>query len=101
LPQAEAAVLSVSELTPPPRFWLFSSKARVNYLDVNFRLGDALVFGKESVGLARELLDERVDCVIGIPMPGAVRSLNLANAVAIVLYEALRQTGVLHLNHSR
>jgi tRNA (cytidine/uridine-2'-O-)-methyltransferase len=53
------------------------------------------VFGKESVGLAPELLAERAEETIGIPMLGPVRSHNLANAVAIVLYEALRQTGQL------
>jgi tRNA (cytidine/uridine-2'-O-)-methyltransferase len=77
------------------RSWLFSGKASRSYLDVEFRLGDALVFGRESVGLPAAMLAERADHVIGIPMPGLVRSLNLSNAVSIALYEALRQTGVL------
>ncbi|HLV23105.1 MAG TPA: tRNA (cytidine(34)-2'-O)-methyltransferase [Polyangiaceae bacterium] len=75
------------------RSWLLSGKAERSYLDVRYEPGDRLVFGKESVGLDPSLLAERRDHVIGIPMPGAVRSLNLANAVAIVLYEALRQNG--------
>ena len=57
--------------------------------------GDALVFGKESVGLSEELLARFPDRTVGIPTLGAVRSLNLANAVGIALYEALRQVGAL------
>jgi tRNA (cytidine/uridine-2'-O-)-methyltransferase len=77
------------------RSWLFSGKAERSYLDVRFELGDALVFGKESVGLPDALLEERAEHVIGIPMPGLVRSLNISNAASIAVYEALRQTGVL------
>jgi len=77
------------------RSWLFSGKAARSYLDADFRCGDALVFGKESVGLPDALLDERGDQVIGIPTMGPVRSLNLANSVAIALYEALRRNGAL------
>ena len=58
-----------------------------------FRPGDALVFGKESKGLDDALLERFPDDVYGIPTLGPVRSLNLANAVGIVLYEALRQIG--------
>ena len=53
------------------------------------------MFGKESTGLDQALLDRYPDDVFGIPTIGAVRSLNLANAVSIVLYEALRCAGVL------
>jgi len=91
---AEARVAAFSP-NRTPRSWLFSGHARKSYLDAEFTLGDAFVFGKESVGLSRELLEERADDVIGIPMPGHVRSHNLANAVAIAIYEALRQTRVL------
>jgi tRNA (cytidine/uridine-2'-O-)-methyltransferase len=66
-------------------------------LDADFELGDALVFGKESVGLPPELLDQRGSQVIGIPMPGHVRSHNLANSVSIAVYEALRQKQALAL----
>lgn len=78
---------------PGARLLLFSAVAKVSYLDAGFRPGDALVFGKESVGLDEELLEQHPGAVFGIPTSGAVRSLNLANAVAIVLYEALRQAG--------
>lgn len=91
---AEAAVRVLSR-SASPRLWFFSGKARRSYLDVEFREGDALVFGKESTGLPDELLAERSPTVIGIPTLGEVRSLNLANSVAIGLYEALRQIGAL------
>ena len=78
---------------PSGRRWLLSGKARQSYLDVAFRPGDALIFGRESTGLDDALLQQHEADAIGIPMPGKVRSLNLANAVAIVLYEALRQVG--------
>ncbi len=80
-----------------PKTWLFSGHARQSYLEVDFQLGDALVFGKESIGLPRDLLEERGAQVIGIPMPGHVRSHNLANSVSIAVYEALRQNGALTL----
>ncbi|MBK8997101.1 MAG: tRNA (cytidine(34)-2'-O)-methyltransferase [Myxococcales bacterium] len=87
--------LASAEREIASRSWLFSGKAERSYLDVEFRLGDALVFGKESVGLPEELLAARAEQVIGIPTLGPVRSHNLGNAVAIAVYEALRQTGLL------
>ena len=74
------------------RLHFFSSEAERSYLDADFVPGDALVFGKESVGLPRELLHTHPERVWGIPTSGGVRSLNLSNAVAIVLYEALRRS---------
>lgn len=75
------------------RSWLFSGKSDRSYLDAPFTPGDTLVFGKESRGLDDQLLSERPDQVLAIPTSGAVRSLNLANSVAIALFEALRQCG--------
>lgn len=80
---------------PHSRLILCSARSARSYLDVDFQPGDALVFGKESVGLPRELIEERQEQVFAIPTMGAVRSLNLANAASIVLYEALRQLGML------
>ncbi|MGO9838380.1 MAG: tRNA (cytidine(34)-2'-O)-methyltransferase [Polyangiaceae bacterium] len=80
---------------PAGRIHLFSALAPRSYLDASYAPGDALVFGKESVGLPDELLARFPDRVLGIPTLGAVRSLNLANAVGIALYEALRQLGAL------
>ena len=78
---------------PEARLHLFSSQARRSYLDADLRPGDALVFGKESVGLDPEMLEKHRDRVWGIPTSGQVRSLNLSNAVALVLFEGLRKTG--------
>lgn len=75
------------------RLHLFSSEAVRPYFEADLRPGDALVFGKESVGLPRELLENHSDRVWAIPTSGKVRSLNLSNAVAIVLYDALHRNG--------
>jgi tRNA (cytidine/uridine-2'-O-)-methyltransferase len=79
---------------PDARLHLFSANAEQSYLETPFLPGDALVFGRESVGLPAALLEEHRERVWGIPTAGGVRSLNLSNAVAIVLYEALRRVGV-------
>jgi tRNA (cytidine/uridine-2'-O-)-methyltransferase len=81
--------------SPSGKLHLFSAKSARSYLDAGYAPGDALVFGRESVGLAPELLARHEDRVVAIPTLGAVRSLNLANAVGIALFEALRQTGAL------
>lgn len=80
---------------PSARPALFSANAAVSYLDADLRPGDALVFGKESVGLSPALLERFEGRVYGIPTAGGVRSLNLSNAVALVLYDALRRAGAL------
>ncbi len=80
---------------PDARVRLFSATAERSYLEADLRPGDALVFGRESVGLPDALLQAHPEHTYGIPTLGAVRSLNLANAVSIVLYEALRRTGAL------
>jgi tRNA (cytidine/uridine-2'-O-)-methyltransferase len=80
-----------SKESPGARLHLLSAIAQKSYLDGAYAPGDALVFGKESVGLSEELLARYPDRVLGVPTLGAVRSLNLANAVGIVLYEALRE----------
>ena len=84
-----------SNAHPASRFLLFSASAERSYLDAAFRPGDALLFGRESVGLPDDLLAQHREAVLGIPTLGAVRSLNLANAASIVVYEALRQIGAL------
>jgi len=83
------------------RLWLLSGKAERSVYDTRFEPGDSLVFGRESCGLPQELLEARTDDVIAIPTLGAVRSLNLANAVSICLYEALRQTSVFDQTEKR
>lgn len=80
---------------PGRRTWLFTAGAERSLYDAEIRPGDAFVFGRESVGLPKPLLASRAPQVLGIPTLGGVRSLNLSNAVSIVLYEALRRTGAL------
>ena len=72
----------------------FSKRAARSYTQARYREGDFLVFGPETHGLPQELLDVHAERAYRIPMMGqGVRSLNLSNAVSIVLYEALRQLG--------
>jgi tRNA (cytidine/uridine-2'-O-)-methyltransferase len=74
----------------------FSARAQRSYLSADYAHGNYLVFGSETKGLGREFLAQRVDSTFQIPIfEAGVRSLNLANAVSIVVYEALRQTGVI------
>ena len=75
------------------RVFLFSSHADKSYLENEFNDGDWLVFGKESVGLSKEIL-ERFPTHLKIPISPLVRSFNVANAVAFVLGEAKRQIGL-------
>jgi tRNA (cytidine/uridine-2'-O-)-methyltransferase len=74
---------------------LYTALATRSYVGADYAAGDALVFGKESVGLPEELLASHADRLLGIPTLGAVRSLNLANAAGIALFEALRVIGAL------
>ncbi len=77
-----------------PRLWLVEQGAPRGYHAVRYQPGDCLVFGRETSGLPRSLLESNPAGWIDIPMANpAARSLNLANCVAIVLYEALRQGG--------
>ena len=78
---------------PGAKFYFASTKGGAVYSDVRFAGGDYIVFGKETKGLPEELLCENYESCIRIPMAEGARSLNLSNSVAIVLYEALRQTG--------
>ncbi|HEX9265248.1 MAG TPA: tRNA (uridine(34)/cytosine(34)/5-carboxymethylaminomethyluridine(34)-2'-O)-methyltransferase TrmL [Candidatus Binatia bacterium] len=78
----------------PAKLWYFSKRAIKSYAAVEYREDDFLVFGRETRGLPQDLLDANPDRALRIPMMGTgVRSLNLSNAVSIVLYEALRQLG--------
>jgi tRNA (cytidine/uridine-2'-O-)-methyltransferase len=76
---------------PSPALWLFSTGARTAFWDVAYRPGDFLVFGSETRGLPADLLASHPGRAVRIPHGEAVRSLNLANCVAIAAYEALRQ----------
>ena len=81
------------EKNPGATIWYATTKAEKCYTDVSFGPDDFIMFGKESAGIPEEILVENRESCIRIPMCGEIRSLNLSNSVAIVLYEALRQNG--------
>lgn len=73
------------------KIWMATTKAKHVYTDVQFGPDDFIMFGKESAGIPEEILVDNEETCIRIPMLPDIRSLNLSNSVAIVLYEALRQ----------
>ncbi len=85
--------MQIDEAAARARLHLFTAVTEKSYVGAGFTPGDVLVFGKESTGLSEEMIVEYKERLIGIPTLGAVRSLNLANAVGIALFEALRQSG--------
>lgn len=88
------------------KIYMATTKAKQIYSEVAFEEDCYVMFGKESAGIPEEILVENEENTIRIPMFSEIRSLNLGNSVAIVLYEALRQHGfqdlntVGHLHHS-
>ena len=94
--QRHRDIRALYEALPAARFLYLTTKAEKSYADWDYADGDCLIFGRETRGLPEELLRANWERCLTIPMPNArVRSLNLATAVAVVLYEALRQTGAL------
>lgn len=83
-----------SEQTEELRVWALSTRGRRRYDEARFAPGDVLLFGPETRGLPDELLAELPEeAVLRLPMRAESRSLNLSNAVAVVVYEAMRQLG--------
>ena len=82
------------ERHPGAKIWYATTKAKRTYAEVSFAPDDFIMFGKESAGIPEEILVDNEETCIRIPMLDDIRSLNLSNSVAIVLYEALRQQGV-------
>jgi tRNA (cytidine/uridine-2'-O-)-methyltransferase len=80
-----------NQVPDPSRVFYFSTKAKKSLYDAQFKIGDWLVFGRETKGLPPELLRRNEGQTLQIPQLGPVRSLNMATAVAIALYEAFRQ----------
>ncbi len=80
------------ERHPGAKIWMATTKAQHAYTEVTYGADDFIMFGKESAGIPEEILVEHEEGCIRIPMLPAIRSLNLSNAVSIVLYEALRQS---------
>lgn len=83
----------IGSIPDPSRVFLMSSHAEKSYLENDFQDGDWLVFGKESVGLSKEVLNQ-FENHLTIPMSKLIRSFNIANSVAFVIGEAKRQIGL-------
>lgn len=79
------------EKNPKAKVYYATTKAKHKYTDVSFEEDCYIMFGKESAGIPEEILVDNPDTCVRIPMNSDIRSLNLSNSVAIVLYEALRQ----------
>lgn len=86
------------EKNPGAKIYMATTKAPNVYTDVEYEPDCYIMFGKESAGIPEEVLVEHKENSIRIPMLGDIRSLNLGNSVAIVLYEALRQNGFEGMN---
>ena len=92
------------EKNPKAKIYMATTKAEKVYTEVAYEPNDFIMFGKESAGIPEEILLKYPETSVRIPMIGEIRSLNLGNSVAIMLYEALRQNnfegmntkGVLH-----
>ena len=86
------------EKNPNAKIYMATTKAKHTYTEVSYEEDAYIMFGKESAGIPEEILVEHPEECIRIPMFGEIRSLNLSNSVAIVLYEALRQNNFMNLN---
>ena len=82
---------------PSGRYFYATTKAPRAYHEAQYRDGDYLMFGKETKGLPEPLLIEHPERCVRIPMRAGARSLNLSNSVAVIAFEALRQTGFINL----
>ncbi|MCL2573779.1 MAG: tRNA (cytidine(34)-2'-O)-methyltransferase [Defluviitaleaceae bacterium] len=78
---------------PDARIFLAETKGAKFYTDAQYKPNDYIIFGNETMGLPQHIIDAYPERIITIPMTGEERSLNLSVSVAIILYEALRQTG--------
>ena len=79
------------EKNPGARLIMATTKAKKVYTEISYKEDDYIVFGKESAGIPEEILLNYKETSVRIPMAGELRSLNLSNSVAIMVYEALRQ----------
>lgn len=85
------------EKNPQATIYMATTKARKTYAEINYDENGFIMFGKESAGIPEELLIQYKETSVRIPMRDSIRSLNLSNSVAVILYEALRQHQFSHL----
>ena len=85
------------EKNPGAKIYYATTKAKHTYTEVSYEPDCYIMFGKESAGIPEEILVENPETCIRIPMLDSIRSLNLSNSVAVVLYEALRQNNFDHM----
>ncbi|MBQ4109897.1 MAG: tRNA (uridine(34)/cytosine(34)/5-carboxymethylaminomethyluridine(34)-2'-O)-methyltransferase TrmL [Clostridia bacterium] len=88
------------EINKDKKMYFATTKADKTYCDVSYEDDCFIVFGKETKGLPEELLYERMETAVRIPMINEARSLNLSNSVAIIAYEALRQLEFFNLKNT-
>ena len=81
------------EKNPNAKIFMATTKAHKTYTEVEYGPNDFIMFGKESAGIPEEILVDNEETCIRIPMCNQIRSLNLSNSAAIILFEALRQNG--------
>lgn len=86
------------EKNPGAKIYMATTKAQKTYTEVSYEPDCYIMFGKESAGIPEEILVENEENCVRIPMIGNIRSLNLGNSVAVILYEALRQNGFAGMN---
>ncbi len=79
------------EMFPHINVYYCTTKTDQKYTNIHYKLGDAFIFGPESRGIPEEILFKNKNMNITIPMTSEIRSINLSNSVAIILFEALRQ----------
>ena len=84
--------ISLRKIRVPKSIWQLQKRQKV-YTEAAYEPDCYIMFGKESAGIPEEILVDHEDTCVRIPMMGQIRSLNLGNSVAVVLYEALRQNG--------
>ena len=86
------------EKNPGAKIYMATTKAQKTYTEVSYEPDCYIMFGKECAGIPEEILVENEENCVRIPMIGDIRSLNLGNSVAVILYEALRQNGFAGMN---